>query len=128
MWAVVANGAQAAMMAPTEILAEQHYRSLTRLFEQLTAGDRPARVALLTGNVKGAERTETLDGLASGEIDIAVGTHALIQEGVAFHNLGLAIIDEQHRFGVRQRAMLRGKGPETENSFVPHDFSVPKAL
>ena len=124
MWAVVANGAQAAMMAPTEILAEQHYRSLTRLFEQLTAGDRPARVALLTGNVKGTERAETLDGLASGEIDIAVGTHALIQEGVAFHNLGLAIIDEQHRFGVRQRAMLRGKGPETENSDgeapVPH--------
>ncbi|MCB0253408.1 MAG: ATP-dependent DNA helicase RecG [Caldilineae bacterium] len=124
IWAVVANGGQAAMMAPTEILAEQHYRSLSNLFEKLEVAGRPVQVALLTGNVKGTERAATLDGLASGQIDVAIGTHALIQEGVAFHNLGLAIIDEQHRFGVRQRAMLRAKGPEGDGdeseSPVPH--------
>ncbi len=109
MWAVAANGAQAAMMAPTEILAEQHYRGLSKLFAGLRVQERPVRVALLTGSVKGAERAATLRALAAGEIDIAVGTHALIQEGVEFRNLGLAIIDEQHRFGVRQRAMLRDK-------------------
>jgi len=114
MWAVAANGAQAAMMAPTEILAEQHFRGLSRLFEGLIAQERPVRVALLTGSVKGAERAATLRALAAGDIDIAVGTHALIQEGVEFRNLGLAIIDEQHRFGVRQRAMLRGKATTEE--------------
>jgi ATP-dependent DNA helicase RecG len=115
MWAVAANSAQAAMMAPTEILAEQHYRGLSRLFEALTVQERPVRVALLTGNVKGAERAATLRGLAAGDIDIAVGTHALIQEGVEFRNLGLAIIDEQHRFGVRQRALLRQKAALPDN-------------
>ena len=110
LWAVVNNGAQAAMMAPTEILAEQHFRSLSRLFEGLAVSDRPVRVALLTGSQKSASRSETLQGLADGDIDIGVGTQALIQEGVVFHNLGLAIIDEQHRFGVRQRATLRRKG------------------
>jgi ATP-dependent DNA helicase RecG len=125
MWAVAANGAQAAMMAPTEILAEQHYRGLSRLFEPLAVQERPVRVALLTGSVKGAERAATLRGLAAGDIDIAVGTQALIQEGVEFRNLGLAIIDEQHRFGVRQRAMLRGKalpgdGAEAQELPAPH--------
>jgi ATP-dependent DNA helicase RecG len=110
MWAVAANGAQAAMMAPTEILAEQHYRSLSNLFATLNREERPVRVALLTGSMKAGERSETLDALARGEIDVIVGTHALIQEGVEYHNLGLAIIDEQHRFGVRQRAGLRQKG------------------
>lgn len=116
MWAVAANGAQSAMMAPTEILAEQHYRGLSKLFGELTVRERPVRVALLTGSVKGAERAATLRGLAAGEIDIAVGTHALIQEGVEFHNLGLAIIDEQHRFGVRQRALLRQKAARPEDA------------
>ena len=116
MWAVAANDAQAAMMAPTEILAEQHYRGLSRLFTALTVHERPVRVALLTGSVKGAERAATLRGLAAGDIDIAVGTHALIQEGVEFRNLGLAIIDEQHRFGVRQRAMLRQKATLPEDN------------
>jgi ATP-dependent DNA helicase RecG len=125
MWAVVAHGAQAAMMAPTEILAEQHYRGLGRLFETLTVQERPVRVALLTGSVKGAERAATLRALAAGEIDIAVGTHALIQEGVEFRNLGLGIIDEQHRFGVRQRALLRQKaalpeGVPGEEEPAPH--------
>ena len=124
MWAVVNNGAQAAMMAPTEILAEQHSRSLSRLFEKLDVQGRPVRVALLTGSQKSAIRAETLQALAAGEIDIAVGTHALIQEGVTFHNLGLAIIDEQHRFGVRQRASLRRKGEaangDDSQALVPH--------
>jgi ATP-dependent DNA helicase RecG len=123
MWAVVTGGAQAAMMAPTEILAEQHFRSLSRLFEQLDVAGRPVRVALLIGSQKSASRAESLQGIADGEIDIAVGTQALIQEGVAFHNLGLAIIDEQHRFGVRQRAGLRRKGDAStrdEGETVPH--------
>ncbi|MFZ2487180.1 MAG: ATP-dependent DNA helicase RecG [Anaerolineae bacterium] len=106
MWAVANNGAQSALMAPTEILAEQHFRGLSRLFTGLEVQGRPVRVGLLTGNVKGQERAAMLSGLAAGEVDIAVGTHALIQDNVAFHNLGLAIIDEQHRFGVRQRAVL----------------------
>lgn len=107
---VVDAGAQAAMMAPTEILAEQHYRTLTQLYANWP-GRRPV-VRLLTGNVTGAEREEIYAGLADGSIDIAVGTHALIQEGVAFQDLALVVIDEQHRFGVRQRAALREKGQD----------------
>ncbi len=103
-----AAGAQAVLMAPTEILAEQHYRTLSGLFER--APGRPLRVALLTGSVDGAEREEVYAGLADGSVDVAVGTHALIQAGVAFRNLALVVIDEQHRFGVRQRAALRQKG------------------
>ena len=125
MWAVAVNGAQAAMMAPTEILAEQHYRGLSRLFAPLTVQERPVRVALLTGNVKGAERAATLAALAAGEIDIMVGTQALIQEGVEFRNLGLAIIDEQHRFGVRQRALLRGKAGAEEGAEDRTDSELP---
>jgi ATP-dependent DNA helicase RecG len=101
----VASGAQAAIMAPTELLAEQHYASLTNLFE----GGGPS-VALLTSSVSGAARRQTIDGLASGEIDVIVGTHALVEEGIAFKRLALAVVDEQHRFGVRQRATFREKG------------------
>jgi ATP-dependent DNA helicase RecG len=101
---VVAAGAQAALMAPTELLAEQHYRSLTALFR-----DGP-RVALLTSSVTGAARRQTLAELESGELDVVVGTHALVEESVAFRQLALAIVDEQHRFGVRQRATFREKG------------------
>ncbi|HEY6959244.1 MAG TPA: ATP-dependent DNA helicase RecG [Candidatus Limnocylindria bacterium] len=100
----VASGAQAALMAPTELLAEQHYRSLTALF-----GER-LRIALLTSSVTGAAREQTLAALASGTLDVVVGTHALVEESVGFRRLALAIVDEQHRFGVRQRATFREKG------------------
>jgi len=96
------GGAQAALMAPTEILAEQHYRTIRDLLESPTH--------LLTGSVTGQEREEIYAGLADGSIKIVVGTHALIQEDVQFKNLALAVVDEQHRFGVRQRAALRQKG------------------
>src|SRR6202158_5124524 len=98
----VASGSQAALMAPTELLAEQHHRSLERLF----ASGGP-RHALLTSSVTGPARQRTLAGLASGELDVVVGTHALVEETVSFKQLGLAIVDEQHRFGVRQRATFR---------------------
>jgi ATP-dependent DNA helicase RecG len=102
---IVEAGAQAAMMAPTEILARQHFARVAPLAE--AAG---LRIALLTGRDKPAERARTLEGLAAGEIDIAVGTHALIEEGVAFRDLALAVVDEQHRFGVHQRLALGEKG------------------
>ena len=101
----VVSGAQAALMAPTELLAEQHHRSLSSLFE-----NGGPRLALLTSSVTGAARRQTVDGLASGDIDVVVGTHALVEEGIAFKRLALAIVDEQHRFGVRQRATFREKG------------------
>ena len=103
MYAAVTAGKQAALMVPTEILAEQHLQSLTSLFPSL-------RILLLTGSLKAAERRERLDLIKSGQVDLIVGTHALIQEGVHFHDLGLVIIDEQHRFGVAQRRILREKG------------------
>jgi ATP-dependent DNA helicase RecG len=113
MWAAVVHGAQAAIMAPTEILAEQHFRKLAALFQQLVnpATGWPVRVALLTGSIIGKKRETLLAALAAGEIDILIGTHALIQGGVKFQNLALIVVDEQHRFGVRQRAALREKGP-----------------
>lgn len=105
----VANGKQAALMAPTSILAEQHARSIGALLEQ-AAGDAPLNLRLLTGNTSEVERQEIYAGLADGSIHIVIGTHALIQQTVTFHDLALAIIDEQHRFGVQQRGSLRGKG------------------
>jgi ATP-dependent DNA helicase RecG len=102
---IVEAGAQAAMMAPTEILARQHFARVAPLAE--AAG---LRIALRTGRDKAAERARTLEGLAAGHIDIAVGTHALIEEGVAFRDLALAVVDEQHRFGVHQRLALGEKG------------------
>ncbi len=101
----VESGAQGAMMAPTEILAEQHYLRLRRLLEPLGVG-----VALLTGGQGREERQAALFGLSAGHLQVAIGTHALIQEGVAFKRLSLVITDEQHRFGVRQRALLQEKG------------------
>ncbi len=103
-----AAGAQAALMAPTEILAEQHYRTVGQLMEQIP-GKAPV-TRLLTGSVTGQERDEIYAGLKDGSIDVIVGTHALIQEAVEFNELALAVIDEQHRFGVRERAALRQKG------------------
>ncbi len=104
------NGFQACLMAPTEILAQQHYRTISRLLEAMGL-----RTALLTGHVKGRKRREILAAAGEGSLDILVGTHALIEEEVAFRNLGLAVIDEQHRFGVAQRAALWKK-----NSIPPH--------
>ena len=103
------NGKQAAMMAPTSILAEQHYRAVSDAFSRVTTYERPV-VALLTSALSAAERESIYRGIADGSIDIVVGTHAVIQEGVAFHDLSIAVIDEQQRFGVDQRAALRGKG------------------
>ena len=103
MYASYTAGYQSALMVPTEILAEQHLDSLAQLFPELN-------LALLTGGMKAAERRETLAAIESGQVDMVVGTHALIQEGVVYHRLGLVIIDEQHRFGVDQRRILREKG------------------
>lgn len=104
MYALKTANYQSALMVPTEILAEQHAESLAQLF-----GDK-MNVALLTGSVKGKKRQLLLEQLAQGEIDCIIGTHALIQEDVMFHNIGLVITDEQHRFGVEQRQKLREKG------------------
>ena len=104
----IGEGHQAAMMAPTEILAEQHYRSLTEFAARLPE-PRPV-VGLLTGSVSGAEREAVYAGLAEGTVQMVVGTHALIQQAVAFRDLALVVIDEQHRFGVEQRRTLREKG------------------
>ncbi len=120
MLVTVAAGYQAAMMAPTEILAEQHYLTMTSLLEKMdlkhpvTGKPFSPRIRLLIGSTKPSEKKQIQEEIASGEVDIIVGTHTLIQEGVQFANLALAIIDEQHRFGVRQRASLRQKG------YFPH--------
>lgn len=105
----VANGKQAALMAPTSILAEQHYRNIEAVFER-AGGERRTVIALLTGALTTTEREAIYRGIADGSIDVVIGTHALIQEGVEFHDLAVAVVDEQHRFGVQQRARLRSKG------------------
>ncbi len=107
--AAVENGYQGALMAPTEILAEQHFQTFKTLLAPLKI-----EVALLLGKQTKKHREVYLDALATGFCKVAVGTHALIQEGVRFQNLGLVIVDEQHRFGVRQRKLLRDKGPQVE--------------
>jgi ATP-dependent DNA helicase RecG len=105
MLMAVAGGQQAALMSPTEILAEQHYLSISSMLK-----DSKVRVELLTGGTPREERESILRRIGTGEIDILIGTHALITEAVRFHALGVAVIDEQHRFGVHQRALLRSKG------------------
>jgi ATP-dependent DNA helicase RecG len=105
MLLAIESGFQTAIMAPTEILAEQHYRTMQELVQRLGV-----RVVLLTSGIKGRRRRELLETIATGDVDLIVGTHALIQEGVEFKALALAVIDEQHRFGVLQRAMLKRKG------------------
>ena len=116
MLAAVDGGHQAALMAPTEVLAEQHHAGIRRLLDGLTVTDqtslfqdRPLRVELLSNRVTAAERKRILSQLLTGEVDIAIGTHALIQENVMFSSLGVVVIDEQHRFGVEQRAALRDR-------------------
>ena len=111
MLRAVENGAQAALMAPTETLAEQHHRTL----DSLLGG--PLPVELLTGSTSAARRRELLDRLASGQLQLVVGTHALIEDAVEFRDLAVVVVDEQHRFGVRQRAALDAKAPE---DLVPH--------
>lgn len=113
----VQGGHQGALMAPTEVLAEQHWSGIRRLVDGLMVadgsklhGERPLRVELLTGSVTGERRREILAAIADGRVDMVVGTHALIQESVDFHSLGVVVVDEQHRFGVEQRAALRAKG------------------
>ncbi len=105
MLQAMASGYQTVMMAPTELLAEQHYRNFKKWLEPLGL-----QVVLLTGSIKGRARAAALDAAKSGQAQIILGTHALFQEGVEFQRLALVIIDEQHRFGVQQRAMLRDKG------------------
>ncbi len=130
MWAAVVHGAQAALMAPTEILAEQHDRKLADLFGGLINPRTgwPVRVALLTGSITGKKREALLSALAAGEIDILIGTHALIQESVRFHNLAVVIVDEQHRFGVAQRAALREKGAQFNDPTGPSAGMTPHTL
>ena len=117
------NGFQACIMAPTEILAEQHYRGLCDQMQQIGVN-----VALLTGNVKGKQRRETLEGIKEGSIQILVGTHALIEPNVEFRNLGLAVIDEQHRFGVKQRAQLWTKNSRPPHILVMTATPIPRTL
>ncbi|HXW72377.1 MAG TPA: ATP-dependent DNA helicase RecG [Methylocella sp.] len=122
MAAVVEAGRQAALMAPTEILARQHYQTLAK-FGQASG----LRLALLTGRDKGAGREAILSGLAEGGVDIVIGTHALFQESVAFRDLSLAVVDEQHRFGVHQRLALGGKS-EAADILVMTATPIPRSL
>ncbi|WP_126172538.1 ATP-dependent DNA helicase RecG [Altericroceibacterium xinjiangense] len=123
MLIAVEAGAQAAMLAPTEILARQHYETLYRM-----AGPTGVNVALLTGRDKGRNRESILMGLLDGSIDIIVGTHAIFQESVAYKDLGLVVIDEQHRFGVGQRLMLTQKGRVTPHTLAMTATPIPRTL
>lgn len=116
------NGYQGAMMAPTEILANQHYESLSNLYKSFDI-----KIALLTGNMKTEEKRNVLQQISEGQVNIVIGTHALIQENVNFHKLGLVVTDEQHRFGVRQRATLSNKG-ENPHVMVMTATPIPRTL
>ncbi len=128
--AAVQGGHQGALMAPTEVLAEQHAMSVRAMLRDLKVpdpgnlfGDRQLNVALLTNRITGQDRRDVVAGLADGTIDIAIGTHALIQDAIEFRSLGVVIVDEQHRFGVEQRAALRMKGAGLDD-----DRAVPDVL
>ncbi len=123
MLLAIDNGYQACLMAPTEILAEQHLQTLRGFL-----GNLPVRVELLTGIVKGKRRKEVLDALLSGQINILVGTHAVLEDNVQFHRLGMAVIDEQHRFGVAQRAKLWGKSENPPHVLVMTATPIPRTL
>ena len=139
----LANGYQGALMAPTEVLAEQHFQTITRILSPAAVEedddergpfrgfrgllDRPLRIALLVGSQTRGEKRALHSLIRQGAVDIAIGTHALIQEGVEFANLGLAIVDEQHRFGVEQRAALRSKGP-SPHLMVMTATPIPRTL
>ena len=117
------NGYQACLMAPTEILAEQHLQTIRDFLQGMDI-----QVELLTGIVKGKKRKEILDGLATGDIQILIGTHAVIEDPVAFHRLGVAVIDEQHRFGVAQRAKLWAKSENPPHVLVMTATPIPRTL
>ena len=123
IWYAAQSGAQSAFMAPTEILAEQHYATLTGFLEPFGI-----RVAKLTGSMKAKEKREVLAALASGEAQLCVGTHALLSEGVEFHDLALVVTDEQHRFGVQQRAALAEKGAVPPHILVMSATPIPRTL
>jgi ATP-dependent DNA helicase RecG len=117
------NGFQGALMAPTEILATQHYESLREL-----VGDLPIEIALLTGSTKKARRTEIHEGLQNGSIHLLIGTHALLEDVVQFSNLGIVVIDEQHRFGVAQRSKMWGKNSTPPHVLIMTATPIPRTL
>ena len=123
MLLAVDNGFQTCMMAPTEILARQHFATISRQTEGMNL-----RVAILTGSSKAAERRHALEGIASGEVDILIGTHTLIEDKVQFSNLGYVVIDEQHRFGVEQRARLWTKNQQPPHILVMTATPIPRTL
>lgn len=123
MLLAVDNGYQACMMAPTEILARQHFATIGRMLEGM-----PVRVAVLTGASNARERRAALAGIADGSVDILIGTHALIEDCVRFSNLGFVVIDEQHRFGVEQRARLWTKNEQPPHILVMTATPIPRTL
>ncbi|MEU0667701.1 ATP-dependent DNA helicase RecG [Streptomyces lavendulocolor] len=134
MLAVVDAGGQAAMLAPTEVLAQQHHRSITEMMGELAEGgmlggaDQATKVVLLTGSMGAAARRQALLDLVTGEAGIVIGTHALIEDKVRFHDLGLVVVDEQHRFGVEQRDALRGKGKQPPHLLVMTATPIPRTV
>ncbi|MFZ4247656.1 ATP-dependent DNA helicase RecG [Streptomyces griseoincarnatus] len=134
MLAVVDAGGQAAMLAPTEVLAQQHHRSVTEMMGDLAQGgmlggaENATKVVLLTGSMGAAARRQALLDLATGEAGIVIGTHALIEDKVQFHDLGLVVVDEQHRFGVEQRDALRGKGKQPPHLLVMTATPIPRTV
>ncbi|MGW2820827.1 ATP-dependent DNA helicase RecG [Streptomyces sp. NPDC001443] len=134
MLAVVDAGGQAAMLAPTEVLAQQHHRSITEMMGELAEGgmlggaERATKVVLLTGSMGAAARRHALLDLVTGEAGIVIGTHALIEDKVQFHDLGLVVVDEQHRFGVEQRDALRGRGKQPPHLLVMTATPIPRTV
>ncbi|MFF7239634.1 ATP-dependent DNA helicase RecG [Streptomyces collinus] len=134
MLAVVDAGGQAAMLAPTEVLAQQHHRSVTEMMGELAEGgmlggaEHGTKVVLLTGSMGAAARRQALLDLVTGEAGIVIGTHALIEDKVQFHDLGLVVVDEQHRFGVEQRDALRGKGKQPPHLLVMTATPIPRTV
>ncbi|MEU0246708.1 ATP-dependent DNA helicase RecG [Streptomyces sp. NPDC006235] len=134
MLAVVDAGGQAAMLAPTEVLAQQHHRSIVEMMGELAEGgmlggaDQGTKVVLLTGSMGAAARRQALLDLTTGEAGIVIGTHALIEDKVQFHDLGLVVVDEQHRFGVEQRDALRGKGKQPPHLLVMTATPIPRTV
>ncbi|MFD3874641.1 ATP-dependent DNA helicase RecG [Streptomyces sp. NPDC058623] len=134
MLAVVDSGGQAAMLAPTEVLAQQHHRSITEMMGELAEGgmlggsDRGTKVVLLTGSMGMPARRQALLDLVTGEAGIVIGTHALIEDKVRFHDLGLVVVDEQHRFGVEQRDALRSKGKQPPHLLVMTATPIPRTV
>ncbi|WP_331447643.1 ATP-dependent DNA helicase RecG [Streptomyces xanthochromogenes] len=134
MLAVVDSGGQAAMLAPTEVLAQQHHRSITEMMGELAEGgllggsEQGTKVVLLTGSMGMPARRQALLDLVTGEAGLVIGTHALIEDKVQFHDLGLVVVDEQHRFGVEQRDALRGKGKQPPHLLVMTATPIPRTV